>query len=218
MLSGLSKQVQQEVQTYLWSNVKSNVHMRGYDADDYYIMVRAFLQKIGPHGRSGLTRLIAPPGLRQRFIFSNQQPFTEFVKLLGECKNLPEVDLCLPVATIFGGSKDREALIGFFHRNEPLYSSSLDRLTSTLQSLLRLRSVRINTVTKNDSRHVAALKRRRAGSRSNGFHEFAFTGSSEYLLLNQIRAQLQKLEGMKFELVIPRDPALDYQEWQSQRD
>ncbi|KAH6862780.1 hypothetical protein B0T12DRAFT_497669 [Alternaria alternata] len=123
------------------------------------------------------------------------QNYRAMIKLLGECSML--------------GSADRNAIRGFFLRDQPLNSPSVKSLVDVLGKTPTLRSVQLHMMfSRNGKFHCF--------DHDDMFAKFTFSGAREALLVQELRKRVTacpRHQDARFEVISTRKKTLDYEEW-----
>jgi hypothetical protein len=204
VLGGLNKEIWKEATTFFWSRIM--IRLEPCVKEPYCLVVRRFLEKIGPHARSAVIDLEVPP---IHAVYQDQHTdFQAMLTILEDCKNLRSLELCLPVHIIIG-PPDREALKDFFSRGQPFRSSGVDRLVEVLHSMKELRQVRLHMELNDIGRHeLYGL------FNYDLFSKFAFTGVRAVRLVQEIRRRLMTgKKGIDIEVMGSEDQLETYEEW-----
>jgi len=203
VLGALDKQIRKEVQTFFWAHVHVTITVK-YSGQAYCYVVRRFLEKIGPLGRTALAGLTVHRR-RKDYSQAQHQDFQALMVLLQDCKTLRTLDLSLPIHMVIG-PPDRKAMEGFFLQGQPLVSPSIDALVGALHSIPQLRFVRLYTVSKRDlGQHLGY----------DDFAIFALTGARAGLLVREVRKRLQTRIEIEFQIMGDIEQAESYKEWLS---
>jgi hypothetical protein len=130
------------------------------------------------------------------------------IKLLGECKKLKNLTLYMPIGSMLG-SADRNAIRGFFLRDQPLNSPSVKSLVDVLGKTPTLRSVQLHMMfSRNGKFHCF--------DHDDMFAKFTFSGAREALLVQELRKRVTacpRHQDARFEVISTRKKTLDYEEW-----
>lgn len=202
VVGALNKQIRQEVQGFFWSHTR--VQLQFGQPGPLFFGICKFLRKIGPLGRSSLAGLNV-----DRIATDDQhQNYRAMIKLLGECKKLKNLTLYMPIGSMLG-SADRNAIRGFFLRDQPLNSPSVKSLVDVLGKTPTLRSVQLHMMfSRNGKFHCF--------DHDDMFAKFTFSGAREALLVQELRKRVTacpRHQDARFEVISTRKKTLDYEEW-----
>lgn len=204
VIGALDKQIRKEIQTFFWAQIHATVTAEYYVGRAYCFIVRRFLEKIGPLGRSALAGLTVHRMYTSLPQAQNQE-YQTMITLLLECKNLGTLDMWLPMHIVIG-MPDGEAMEKFFLNAQPLVSPGIDALAGALHSIPQLRVMRLYTENRYDLRRYLG---------HDDFAIFALTGAREWRLAEEVRRRLQARKDVEFKVVGTMDQMESYEEWLS---
>ncbi|KAI4635113.1 uncharacterized protein J4E87_000062 [Alternaria ethzedia] len=139
VLGALDKQIRKEVQTFFWAHVHVTITVK-YSGQAYYYVVRRFLEKIGPLGRTALAGLTVHRR-RKDYSQAQHQDFQALMVLLRDCKTLRTLDLSLPIHMVMGPPRSEgdgrvlltRTALGQSQHRRPCRCTTFDSATSLRQ-------------------------------------------------------------------------------------
>ena len=206
VVGALDKQIRKEVQTFFWAQTHITIVLENYHPQGYCSVVRRFLERIGPLGRSALAGFTAQARYTD-YAGAQHHNYQTMLALLRECKNLRTLDMWLPMHMVMG-SPDRTAMEQFFLHGQPLVSPSVEALVGALHSIPQLGFVRLHTEHTDNVRHYL---------HHNDFDVFALTGVREERLVQEVCRRLQGRRDVEFNIVGSMNQVESYEEWLSRK-
>jgi hypothetical protein len=212
MLAALNKQTRHEIRTFFWSRISVTIAVQSAQAVPppmYFRYLIRFLKEIGRDGRDGRAALsdLRATNMSLKYESASPRHWQSLTKSLRQCLNLCELELCLSVDVLFGHATDHNALRTYFLHGKALNSPSLAGLFTFFQGFPRLRVLKLHTAPDRPGKPMAKRQE------SDDFLHFAFTGNREKRLVQEIRDQLQNLQGVQVEVISGREHVDDFEEW-----